>query len=255
MARGKQGNTDAGNGKSKSRPGLVRRLLRVVKWLLTLFFSSSILAVVVYRYVPVYVTPLMVINTVRHIADGQSPVFHHKWVSLTSMSSHLPVAVIASEDQNFPQHHGFDMRAIELAIEYNRTHDTKRGASTISQQTAKNVFLWQGRTWIRKGLEAYFTFLIELFWSKERIMEVYLNSIEMGDNIYGAEAAAGLYFNKTVRLLGKEECARLAAVLPNPHRYHAAQPSPYITRRTNAIMRQMRFVEQAYPQLRAYTQR
>lgn len=221
--------------------------------MLIVFFTSSVLSVIALRWIPVYVTPLMVFNTIGHIAKGESPLFSHQWTPLEKMSAHLPVAVIASEDQNYPKHHGFDMKAIEQAVEYNKTHEKKRGASTISQQTAKNVFLWQDRTWLRKGLEAYFTFLIELFWSKERIMEVYLNSIEMGDDIYGAQAVAEKHFNKTAQLLSREECALIAASLPNPHRYNSAQPSPYLLKRKKAILRQMNFVEYAYPQLKGYT--
>lgn len=235
----------------------MKRVLRIIgktlKWVLIVFFTSSILAVIVYRWVPVYVTPLMVFNTIGHVVKGERATFYHEWVPLERMSPHLPVAVISSEDQNYPIHHGFDMKAIEQAVEYNKTHERKRGASTISQQTAKNVFLWQSRTWFRKGLEAYFTFLIELFWPKERIIEVYLNSIEMGDDIYGAQAVAEHHFNKTAKLLTREECALIAASLPNPHKYNSAQPSPYLYKRQRAILRQMNFVEYAYPQLKGYT--
>lgn len=226
---------------------------KIIKWTLIVFFTSSVLMVIVYRWLPVYVTPLMVFNTIGHVFKGEKATFSHEWVPLHRMSQHLPIAVISSEDQNYPIHHGFDLQAIEQAVEYNKTHTRKRGASTISQQTAKNVFLWQGRTWLRKGLEAYFTFLIELFWSKERIMEVYLNSIEMGDDIYGAEAVAKQHFNKTAELLTREECALIAASLPNPHKYNSAQPSPYLVKRKYAILRQMKFVEYAYPQLKGYT--
>ena len=228
--------------------------VKILKWSLIFFFTSTILAVIIYRWMPVYVTPLMVFNTFGHVLKGEKATFSHEWVPLKQMSKHLPIAVISSEDQNFPKHHGFDIKAIEDAVEYNKTHERKRGASTISQQTAKNVFLWQSRTWLRKGLEAYFTFLIELFWSKERIMEVYLNSIEMGDDIYGAQAVAEQHFNKTALLLTREECALIAASLPNPHRYNSGQPSPYLFKRKAAILRQMNFVEYAYPQLKSYTQ-
>ena len=141
-----------------------------MKWLVVFFFSSTILSVILYKFVPVFATPLMVIRSVQQLTNGDKLTWHHSWTSLEHMSPHLPVAVMASEDQRFLDHHGFDVEAIKKAMEYNETHEKKRGASTISQQTAKNVFLWPGRSWLRKGLEAYFTFLIELFWSKERIM-------------------------------------------------------------------------------------
>ena len=159
---------------------LLRRVRIVLQWVVVAFFGSTILAVVALRFVPVYFTPLMFIRLGQQISDGKSLKMHHHWVPLEEMSPSLPVAVMASEDQRFMQHHGFDFKAIEKAAKRNRTQKNKPklGASTISQQTAKNVFLWPGRTWVRKGLEAYFTSLIEIMWSKQRIMEVYLNSIE-----------------------------------------------------------------------------
>ena len=162
----------------------------------------------------------------------------HHWVSLDKISDHLPVAVIASEDANFMTHHGFDYKAIEHAAERNRKHPEKRrlGASTISQQTAKNVFLWPGRSWTRKGFEVYFTALIELLWSKQRIMEVYLNSIETGDGIYGIEAVAQLHFGKSAKDLSKREAALIAATLPNPRKRNSAQPTPYLIKRRGQII-------------------
>lgn len=161
------------------------------------------------------------------------------WVSMDDISPNLQLAVVCSEDQNFIKHNGFDLKAIDKALKYNETHKRTRGASTISQQTAKNLFLWPGRSWIRKGFEVYFTFLIEIFWSKERIMEVYLNIIEMGDGIYGAEAAANAYFKKSAKNLSKPECAAIAAVLPNPRRFNAGKPSAYVKGRQSWILRQM----------------
>ena len=152
---------------------------KVVRWAAALFFGSTILAVVAYRFLPVYVTPLMVIRCVQQVGEGKSITLHHSWKSLDEISCHLPVAVMASEDQRFLIHHGFDFGAIQKAARNNaRGAGRKLGASTISQQTAKNVFLWPGRSWTRKGFEVYFTALIEMLWSKQRIMEVYLNSIE-----------------------------------------------------------------------------
>ena len=158
------------------------------------------------------------------------------------MSIYMPVAVMASEDQRFLEHHGFDFDAIGKALEENRKGKRQRGASTISQQTAKNVFLWPGHSWARKGLEAYFTFLVELCWSKQRIMEVYLNSIEMGDGIYGAEAVAQWHFGCTAAQLTRPQCALIAATLPNPLRFSSKNPSGYMLQRQTWIMRQMKFI-------------
>lgn len=161
------------------------------------------------------------------------------WVSLDEISSNLQLAVVCSEDQNFLEHRGFDFGAIEKAVEHNKNHKRKRGASTISQQTAKNVFLTSGRNWLRKGFEVYFTFLIETFWSKERIMEVYLNVIEFGDGIYGAEAASQQFFHTSAKKLSREQSALLAAVLPNPRKFSAKSPSNYIRKRQSWIIGQM----------------
>jgi monofunctional biosynthetic peptidoglycan transglycosylase len=166
-------------------------------------------------------------------------------VPLEKISPSLPMAVMASEDAKFMQHHGFDYQAIEHAAKRNREHPEKRklGASTISQQTAKNVFLWPGRSWVRKGFEVYFTALIEVMWSKQRIMEVYLNSIEMGDGIYGADAVAEEHFNTTAENLSKAQCALIAATLPNPRKFSSKNPSGYMLKRQARIMREMRYVD------------
>lgn len=205
------------------------------------FFAISIGLVIVYKWVPVPVTPLMVIRTVQQVSSGEKVVWKHDWESIDNISKNLQLAVICSEDQNFLNHYGFDMKAIEKAIAFNKKGKRTRGASTISQQTAKNVFLWPHRSWVRKGLEAYFTFLIELVWSKERIMEVYLNSVEMGNGIYGAEAAAQHWFKKPAANLRQQEAAAIAAVLPSPLRYRANPATNYIQSRKNWITRQMRF--------------
>ena len=181
----------------------VSKILRFIRNLLLFFFVSTLLAVIIYRFVPVYVTPLMVIRSVQQIVSGDKPTCKHTWVSFDKISPHLPMAVIASEDNRFAEHNGFDFKEIEKAIKENEKRKRKRGASTISQQTAKNVFLWPQSSWVRKGLEVYFTFLIETFWSKERIMTVYLNSIEMGKGIYGAQATAKYKFNTTAAKLTK----------------------------------------------------
>ncbi len=161
------------------------------------------------------------------------------WVSLDEISPDLQLAVVCAEDQNFLEHYGFDLDAIEKALKHNKNHKRKRGASTISQQTAKNVFLYDGRNWIRKGLEVYFTFLIELTWNKERIMEVYLNVIEFGDGIYGAEAASQHFFKASAKDLTRNEAALLAAVLPAPRKYSAKAPGSYIKKRQAWILSQM----------------
>ncbi len=211
------------------------------------FFASTILAVVAFRFIPVYFTPLMFIRVAEQITDGRDIRMRHRWVPLSDISPELPLAVIASEDSRFMEHHGFDFRAIEKAVEKNNKNKGKRklGASTISQQTAKNVFLWPGRTWVRKGFEAYFTVLIELMWSKERIMEVYLNSIEMGEGIYGADAVAEWHFKCRAKDLSSSECALIAATLPNPRKFDSSNPSKYIRKRQRKIEREMRFVRKA----------
>ena len=222
-------------------------VLAIVKWALAIFFSSTILAVVAYRFIPVYVTPLMVIRSFQQAASGESLLWHHHWVSLDNISPHLPVAVMASEDQRFLLHHGFDFDAIQKAAKRNRRGGKRKlGASTISQQTAKNVFLWPGRSWTRKGFEVYFTALIELMWSKQRIMEVYLNSIEMGDGIYGVDAVAEYHFDKEANDLFRSECALIAATLPNPRKFNSEHPSRYMRKRQRQIEHEMRFIP-AFP--------
>jgi monofunctional biosynthetic peptidoglycan transglycosylase len=208
------------------------------------FFASTILSVVVYRFLPVWVTPLMVIRCCQQVSEGRDLKLSHDWEPLENISPSLPVAVIASEDARFMEHHGFDYEAIEHAAKRNREHPEKRklGASTISQQTAKNVFLWPGRSWVRKGFEAYFTVLIEMLWSKQRIMEVYLNSIEMGEGIYGAQAVAEEHFNKDAKDLSRSECALIAVTLPNPRKFSSKNPSAYMQKRQARILREMKAV-------------
>ena len=186
----------------------------------------------------------MVIRCCQQVSEGKDLRMVHHWVPLDKISPSLPVAVIASEDANFLRHHGFDYKAIEHAAVRNRKHPEKRklGASTISQQTAKNVFLWPGRSWVRKGFEVYFTTLIELLWSKQRIMEVYLNSIEMGDGIYGADAVAMEHFHTDALNLTRSQCALIAVTLPNPRRFSSKNPSAYMLKRQARIEREMKFV-------------
>jgi len=178
---------------------------------------------------------------IRYFEDNESKMWEHNWVPIENMSEHIQLAVICSEDQKFLDHNGFDIEAIEKAYEYNKKGKRTRGGSTISQQTAKNVFLWPERSWLRKGLETYFTFLIENIWSKERILEVYLNSIEMGPNIYGIDAAAQHWFNKTAANLSAYEAAAIASILPNPRTYRANPATNYIQKRKQWIVKQMQF--------------
>jgi len=224
---------------------LIQKIKQTIKWIVVAFFASTILSVVALRWLPVYFTPLMFIRLGQQAKAGEHLTLHHHWVPLEEISPSLPRAVMASEDARFLDHHGFDYEAIEKAAMRNLKHPEKRkhGASTISQQTAKNVFLWPGRSWVRKGFEVYFTTLIELMWSKQRIMEVYLNSIEMGNGIYGADAVAEHHFHTTADKLTKAQCALIAVSLPNPRRFNSASPSGYMLKRQARILREMRFVK------------
>lgn len=220
---------------------------KIIKWVAIFFFCSTVLAVILYRFVPVYVTPLMVIRSFQQMGKGEPMSVHHRWVSMDKISPHMPVAVMASEDQRFLLHHGFDYDAIEKAAIHNLgTNGKKYGASTISQQAAKNVFLWPSRDWVRKGFELYFTVMIEIFWGKERIMEVYLNSIEMGNRIFGVDAVAKYNFNTTAADLSRSDCALIAATLPNPLKFDSKHPTSYIRTRQRKIGQQMRFIP-AFP--------
>ena len=214
-----------------------------MRWIVLFFFGSTILAVLVYKWCPVYVTPLMLIRCAQQVSHGEKIRLKHHWVPLDSMSIYMPVAVMASEDQRFLDHNGFDFIEINKTLEERRSGKRFRGGSTISQQTAKNVFLWPKASWLRKGLEAYFTVLIEFIWGKERIMEVYLNSIEMGDGIYGAEAVAQQHFGRRAITLTRPNCALIAATLPNPLQFSSKNPSNYMLKRQTAIMTQMRHID------------
>ncbi len=221
----------------------LRQFFNWFKRLLLLLFSTSVLAVIIYGIVPVPVTPLMIIRSVEQMAQGVTPRLAHKWVSDKHISKNLKRAVIASEDQRFYEHWGFDVIQIKKASRENKWRKRPRGASTISQQTAKNVFLWPKSSWVRKGLETYFTVLIELFWSKDRILEVYLNSMETGKGIYGAQAVAEEHFNTTAENLTRKQSALIAATLPNPRRFNSEYPSRYIRNRQQQILRQMRHIQ------------
>jgi monofunctional biosynthetic peptidoglycan transglycosylase len=213
-------------------------LLKVLLW----FFGLSIASVVLFKFVPVPFTPLMVIRYFENNAADKENNFSHNWEPIDKISMNLQKAVIASEDGTFLTHNGFDFIAMQKAYKSNERGRKIKGGSTISQQTAKNVFLWQGRSYVRKGLEAYFTVLIELIWGKKRIMEVYLNSIEMGDGVYGAYAATEHWYRRDASSLTMQQAAGIAAILPNPRKYKATSSSSYINNRKTKIVRIMRHI-------------
>ena len=206
------------------------------------FLAISVFLVVIFKWIPVPITPLMVSRAIENKLDGKEMILSHDWVSLDQISPNLQKAVISSEDGNFLKHNGFDFKALKKAFVNNNKGKKLKGGSTISQQTAKNIFLWQGRSYIRKGLEAYFTILIELIWGKERIMEVYLNSIEMGVGVYGAEAASQHYYQTPAINLTRMQAASIAAILPNPLKFKATNSSSYILRRKAKIAKLMRYI-------------
>lgn len=221
----------------------MKTVSRWIRNILIFFFTSTILAVVILKYIPVYVTPLMLIRCVEAVMDGKTPEINHHWVPLDHISHNLPQAVMASEDNLFLKHKGFDLEQIQKAQIEAQQGKRQRGASTISQQTARNVFLWQHRSWLRKGLEAYFTFLIEAVWGKERIMEVYLNSIEMGQGIYGADAVARINFGTTPDKLTREQCAYIAVSLPNPRERDSGHPTARMRKMHKTILKRMKQID------------
>lgn len=221
---------------------MIRKIFHWI-WKATLWFIAlSILSVIIFKWVPVPITPLMMTRAIDNKMEGKDMILSHDWEPIENISPNLQKAVIASEDGNFLKHNGFDFNAMQKAFKSNQKGKRLKGGSTISQQTAKNVFLWQGRSYLRKGLEAYFTVLIELIWGKERIMEVYINSIEMGNGVYGAEAAAQHWYRKSAADLTKQEAAGIAAILPNPRKYKATNSSSYIERRKGKIVRVMNHI-------------
>jgi monofunctional glycosyltransferase len=216
------------------------RLLRTIVGLLVLCVVASILSVLLLRWInPPFTAFMAEAQVAAWMSRDSTYVFRHSWVDLDRISPNLPLAVVASEDQKFPEHWGFDVAAIEKAYALNQHNHKVRGASTISQQVAKNLFLWSGRSYFRKGLEAYFTVLIEGLWPKRRILEIYLNVAEFGYGTYGAEAAAQRFFHKPASRLTRGDAAVLAAVLPNPQHYSAAAPSRYVQQRREWILGQM----------------
>lgn len=218
---------------------IFKKIFRIIRFAVFFFFISTIVVTIIYRFIRPPVTPLQLIRVGEQLFNGENIKMKRDWVKFEDISPNMARAVIASEDNKFLKHHGIDFDAIKKARELNKKRKRKLGASTISQQTAKNVFLWPDRSWLRKGLEVYFTGLIEIFWGKRRIMEVYLNVIEMGDGIYGVEMAAQKYFHKPASDLSRGEAALIAAVLPNPRRWNAGAPTSYIQRRQQSILRVM----------------
>lgn len=230
--------------RTKNKRNLFGRIAILIRNFTIIFFVGSISWVLIARFVPVFVTPLMIIRSVESLIKGELPKNSKEWVSIDQISPNMVQAVVASEDNLFMEHNGFSMRDIEKAIKHNQKGKRIRGGSTISQQTAKNVFLWPQRSYLRKGLEAYFTVLIEFVWPKKRIMEVYLNVIEMGDGIYGVQAASVTYFNKDADQLTKSQAALIAACLPNPRKYSAKNPTSYIQGRRSRIVNLMGKIKQ-----------
>jgi monofunctional glycosyltransferase len=224
-----------------ARPPLWRRLLRYALLAVLAMVAASVLLVAVLRFIDPWTSAFMMRARAASWFDGDSRPYapHQQWRDYEQISPQLALAVVAAEDQMFPVHWGFDFRQIRQALDEAGNGGRRRGASTISQQVAKNLFLWNGRSWVRKGAEAWFTLLIETLWSKRRILEVYLNIAEMGPGIYGAEAAAQAYFGRPAARLSRAQAARLAAVLPNPKRMSAARPGPYVLRRQGEIEQQM----------------
>ena len=222
------------------------RALRIFKYFIIIYFASTLFFVLLFKFINPPITPLMLIRLSEQSWGGQAIQLEKKWISLDQMSPNLPLAVVASEDNLFLEHSGFDFESIEKAKEFNTKKFGKkvRGASTISQQTAKNVFLWPQRSWVRKGLEVYFTVLIEFVWGKKRILEVYLNVIETGKGIYGVEAASQHFFGKSASKISRSEAALIAAILPNPLKWNPASPTPYIRGRQQWIQWNMNNIGQ-----------
>jgi monofunctional biosynthetic peptidoglycan transglycosylase len=222
--------------KNTGKKGFFGQIMRFF-WKLIIWFNIiSLFFVVLYKFVPVPYTPLMVIRYFENKSAGKDIETKHHWVPLENISKNLQKAVIASEDGRFFEHYGLDFSAMQKAAVGNFKGKKLKGGSTITQQTAKNIFLWQGRSYFRKALEAYYTVLIELIWGKERILEVYLNSIEMGDGIYGAEAATQHWYKKNCKSLSRMQAAGIAAILPNPRRF-SPNGSAYISRKQSRIAR------------------
>jgi len=216
----------------------MKRIIRYIMYALAMTFAITVVVVLLFRWVPVPFSSVMAQRQIEAVFT-EEPYVEYKWYAMDEISPNMGLAAIAAEDQNFPNHFGFDLKAIQKAIDEANDGGRSRGASTISQQVAKNMFLWSGRSWVRKGLEVYFTVLIEVLWSKERILEVYVNIAEMGPNVFGVGAASLKYYQREPSKISKRQAATLAASLPNPRRYKVKNPSRYMISRRNWIMRQM----------------
>lgn len=236
---------------SKSKPGnkIVHKISAIISRILIWFILVSFFWVLAYRFINPPITLLMITRNIERKSVGQSFKLEKEWVDFDQISKNMKLAAVCAEDQKFLKHMGFDVKAISNAFKSNEHGKSIKGGSTITQQTAKNVFLWPGRSWLRKGFEAYFTLLIEILWSKERILEVYLNVIEMGDGIYGTEAAAQAYYNKSSSKLTRSQAAMIAACFPNPLRWTPLKPTRYIRHKQQLILRNMRRLPLEYKQI------
>lgn len=222
----------------KNKKGLLKKISIIVGKVLLVLFAITLLQVLFFNWINPFTSSVMLQRQINSFFSAKKSV-KFEWYDYKDISKEMALAVVASEDQNFPTHFGFDIEQINKAIKENKKRRRLRGASTITQQVAKNLFLWEGKSFIRKGFEAYYTVLLELMWSKKRIIEVYLNIAEMGDNVFGVGIASKIYFKKSPLNLTVEECALLAAVLPNPVRFSAANPSEYTLKRQEWILEQM----------------
>ncbi|MFU2079423.1 monofunctional biosynthetic peptidoglycan transglycosylase [Avibacterium endocarditidis] len=230
------------NKKPKWLQRIKQRILRYSFYAFAAFLGITLL----FRVVPVPFSSYMAQQKVSHLLNGESYPIKYQWVSLDNISWQMQLAVIAAEDQKFAQHHGIDWNAINKALKYNKKSTKVRGGSTISQQTIKNLYLWHGQSWLRKGIELPTTLMVELLWSKKRILEVYLNIAEFGNGIFGVEAASQAYFKKSAKQLNQQEAALLAAVLPNPIIFKASKPSAFVQKKKRWIMRQMNALGKGY---------
>ncbi len=226
--------------KQANQKSFFTRLKTFIWKVIRCFFILSIGSTVVFKFVPIPFTLTMVGQKIQQLGDESDAKFSYKWRSMNDISREAALSVVASEDQLFPHHFGFDVASIQENLQRNKTSKKLRGGSTISQQVARNVFLWQKRSWFRKGVEAYFTLLIELIWGKERILEVYLNVAETGKYTFGFEAAAQKYFGKSAADLNRQQAARITSILPSPRKWSADNPGPYVSKRSRQITRQMR---------------
>jgi len=236
MAKTKRGSS---NSKIK-RGGVWRLVLYILKLTIILFVGISLFMVILYRFVNPPITWLMITRGFERKSDGKDWKIDKKWIDFDNIADPMKRAAVAAEDATFLENHGFDFKAMERALDKNQHSKKLIGGSTITQQTAKNVFLWPGRSYVRKAFEAWFTLLIDIFWSKQRVMEVYLNVIEMGDGIYGVEAASQTYFHKSAADLNKTQAALIAACWPNPLKWSPANPDDHIMHKKYLIIKNMR---------------